>query len=327
MTNQSPLAAVPPVSQPEFLPVDSPESAAEKTAQIVLSFDVEEHFRIEAAAGLAVDPTSQAHYSDRVNVATRWLLDRLEEHRIKATFFVVGLLAQQHKTLIRDMAQAGHEVASHSWKHLRVHHFTPESFREDVRDSKDILEQITGEPVLGYRAPTFSIVAETAWALDVLAEEGMLYDSSIYPVRHDRYGVPAAPRGPFLARGREHSILELPPATLRCLGTNVPMGGGGYFRLFPLWFTERAIRQMHRSCRPALATLYFHPWEFDPEQARLPLGRLNRFRTYVGLRRSQRRLTALLAKYRFVRALDAARSLDPVREVLLCFDPVSNLCA
>ncbi|HTU19786.1 MAG TPA: DUF3473 domain-containing protein, partial [Gemmataceae bacterium] len=189
---------------------------------------------------------------------------------------------------------------------------------------KDALEQVTGEAVCGYRAPTFSILRETAWALDELAELGLSYDSSIYPVRHDRYGIHAAPRGPFLARGYRHAILELPPATLRLFGVNAPMGGGGYFRLCPLWLTEWAMRQTGRVGASSLATLYFHPWEFDPQQARLPLGLLSRLRTYVGLRRTRGRLASLLARYRFQRAVDMAKKLNHRREDLPCFALVGS---
>src|SRR5262249_8982675 len=145
--------------------------------------------------------------------------------------------------------------------------------------------------------PTFSIMQQTAWAVDVLAESGLLYDSSIYPVRHDRYGVPQAPRAPFRVRGHGRTILELPPATLRLLGANLPVGGGGYFRLLPLFFLDRALEQVAHACLPPVAMLYFHPWEFDPKQQRLPLGPISRFRTYVGIYRSQARLAALLARH------------------------------
>src|SRR5262249_18467678 len=148
---------------------------------------------------------------------------------------------------VRAIASAGHEIASHGWEHERLHHFTPRTFGADVRQSKDALEQATGQPVLGYRAPTFSVVRQTAWAIDVLVESGMAYDSSIYPVWHDRYGVLGAPRVPFRARGRLHEILEFPPATLRLLATNWPVGGGGYFRLLPLFVLERALEQVRRS--------------------------------------------------------------------------------
>jgi polysaccharide deacetylase family protein (PEP-CTERM system associated) len=193
---------------------------------------------------------------------------------------------------------------------------TPGAFREDVVRSKDVLEQITGEAVFGYRAPTFSVVRETAWALDILVEAGYLYDSSIYPVRHDRYGVPDAPRAPFQAAGPSRSILEIPPATMRIMGVNTAVGGGGYFRLLPLAVMKRGIAQIKRDCRPAVAMLYFHPWEFDPDQPRLPLRGLNRFRTYVGIGRSRERFRRLLGMYRFTRAIDLANRLLEERDGL-----------
>jgi polysaccharide deacetylase family protein (PEP-CTERM system associated) len=296
------------------------EAHGPSACRIVLSFDVEEHYRIEAAARLEVGPELKAHYRERLDYSTRWLLERLEGAGVRATFFIVGEIARHNPSLIRAIARAGHEVASHGWDHRRTHHFNPETFREDIRRCKEALEDVSGQAVLGHRAPTFSIVRETAWALDVLADLGMAYDSSIYPVRHDRYGVPAAPRSPFLARGERCSILELPPATLRLLGWNLPMGGGGYFRLFPLFLMEKAIRQMARDCSPPVVTLYFHPWEFDPEQRRLPLGRLSAFRTYVGVGRTQGRLTTLLARHTFVRAIDLAKRLDESRRDLPRFD-------
>jgi polysaccharide deacetylase family protein (PEP-CTERM system associated) len=292
----------------------------ECSAKIILSFDVEEHYRIEAAAGLHPDAGLKAHYRERLDSSTKWLLDLLAEAQVRVTFFVVGQIARHNPALVRRIAREGHEVASHSWDHRRVHHFTPASFREDVRRSKEALEDVTGEPVVGYRAPTFSIQRQTGWALDVLAELDMAYDSSIYPVRHDRYGVPSAPRGPFLARGERHSLLELPPATLRLCGLNLPMGGGGYFRLFPLFLTRLAIEQTGRDCEPSVATLYFHPWEFDPEQRRLPLNWLSRLRTYVGIHRSRRRMAALLGHYRFCRAVDVAKEMNHLFHSLPCFD-------
>jgi polysaccharide deacetylase family protein (PEP-CTERM system associated) len=293
----------------DTLPPRGPSPEEATRVPVVLSFDVEEHFLIEAAAGLDVGGDLQAHYRERLEVTTRWLLDCLAARGVRATFFVVGQVARHNPFLVRDIHRAGHEVASHGWDHSRLHRLTPAEFRADLRRSKDALEQVTGAAVVGFRAPTFSVVPETAWAIDVLAEEGFLYDSSIYPIRHDRYGVPRAPRTPFLARGHQHDILELPPLTWGFLGLRVPVGGGGYFRLLPTWLLHRGIGQMQRLDRPALAMLYFHPWEFDSEQARLPLGRLNRFRTYVGIRRSKERLASLLRRHPFVRALDATAGL------------------
>jgi polysaccharide deacetylase family protein (PEP-CTERM system associated) len=290
---------------------------------VILSFDVEEHHRIEAAAGLDVGEDMKAHYGDRMEASTRWILSVLAEREVRATFFIVGQVARTHAVLVRDIGRAGHEVASHGWDHRRVHHFTPVTFREDVRRSKDALEQVTGEAVVGYRAPTFSITRETAWALDVLAELGLEYDSSIYPVYHDRYGVPAAPRGPFLARGGRHELLELPPATLRLLGHNLAAGGGGYFRLYPLFVLRWALAQLRRGAGHTVGMLYFHPWEFDTGQERLPLGRLSRWRTYVGINRTQGRLRDLLARYTFDRAVDLVKRLDPLRRELPRFDLIS----
>jgi polysaccharide deacetylase family protein (PEP-CTERM system associated) len=288
--------------------------------RIVLSFDVEEHYRIEAAAGLKISPAQKVHYADRLVPSTHWLLDRLAQYGAQATFFIVGEIAHHNAPLVRAIHGAGHEIASHGWDHQRVLAMSPAEFRRDIRQSKEALEDVIGEPIHGYRAPTFSVMQQTAWALDVLAEEDLLYDSSIYPVRHDRYGVPAAPRAPFRARGEQHSILELPPATLRLFGMNTPMGGGGYFRLFPLFLTRWALRQARNTCSPPVATLYFHPWEFDPAQERLPLGRLSRFRTYVGITRSQARLVSLLGRYQFARAVDVAKELKGLWNSLPSFD-------
>ncbi len=309
-TSLAPTAGLGPASRPPTPPPVVP-------APVILSFDVEEHYRIEAATHLSAAPDYRRHCRQRMDETTRWLLDRLGEEGIPATFFIVGEIARHNPGLVQAVARAGHEVASHGWDHQRVHRFTPGTFREDIRKSRDALSQLTGQPVRGYRAPTFSVVRQTAWALDVLAEEGLLYDSSIYPVRHDRYGVPEAPRSPFLARGRRHSLLEIPPTTLRLLGMNLPMGGGGYFRLFPLFLTRWAVRQTLRKTDPPVAMLYFHPWEFDPAQERLPLGRLSRLRTYVGIGRTRERLAALMKEYRFARAADVAGQLDRQRLPLL----------
>lgn len=282
--------------------------------RIVLSIDVEEHFRIEAAAGLRLAPALEAEYAARVEVTVAWLLGELQETGAQATFFVLGELARQRPALVRAIHGAGHEVASHGWNHRRLHHLCPDSFREDVRRSTDALEQATGAAVVGYRAPTFSIVRQTAWAIDVLSELGMLYDSSIQPIWHDRYGVPDAPRWPFRLRGERHTLLEFPLATWRIAGgVNLPVGGGGYFRLLPLWALERALRQVRRDGRPAAATLYFHPWEFDPGQPRLPLRRANYFRTYVGMATARARFRRLLLRHRFTRAIDLARQLQSER--------------
>jgi polysaccharide deacetylase family protein (PEP-CTERM system associated) len=187
--------------------------------------------------------------------------------------------------------------------------------------SKDALEQATGAAVLGYRAPTFSLVRQTTWAIDVLVECGFAYDSSIYPVRHDRYGIPDAPRDPFLLQGQCLEILEIPPATVAVAGANVPVGGGGYFRLLPYRLMKLALDRSRRNdgCRATM--LYFHPWEFDPDQPRLPLRGLNRFRTYVGVGRTRARFHRLLDAYSFQRARDLADTLRERPDALPRFRP------
>lgn len=276
---------------------------------VCFTFDVEEHDRIEAAAGCACPPAMRGEYARRMEACTRWLLDTLAEARATATFFVVGQIAETHPALVRDIAAAGHEVACHSWDHRRVHHFNPASFREDLRRAVGALEAAAGSRVVGFRAPTFSVTRETAWAIDVLAEEGFRYDSSVFPVRHDRYGVPDAPRFPYRALGRTHTLLELPPATLGVGGFNLPAAGGGYFRLFPPGVLRAAVRQAERH-PVGVPVLYFHPWEFDPHQPRLPLGPAGRFRTYVGIPQARGRLRALLARYGSRRLIDAVEELE-----------------
>lgn len=290
--------------------------------RVLLSFDIEEHHRIEEAMGMPINDQRKSYYRDRMETMTRWILEMLAARQIQATFFIIGEIALTQPGLIRDIHRAGHEVASHGWDHRRVHHFTPATFREDVSRSKDALEQLIGSSVYGYRAPTFSITRHTAWALDELVEAGFIYDSSIYPVYHDRYGIPNAPRGPFMAKGVRHEIMEIPPATLRMLGNNLPAGGGGYFRLFPLWVLERALKQLGRSAAPATGMLYFHPWEFDPDQARLPLGRFGSFRTYVGMGRTRGRFERLLSRHTFGRTIDEVRLLGKCSQELPRFDPV-----
>lgn len=281
-----------------------------ESGAVVFSFDVEEHDRIEAAAGIPCPAGLRAEYAERMERSTRELLDELARAGAKATFFIVGQIGETHPKLVRAVAEAGHEVASHGYDHRRVHRFTPETFREDLRRSRGALEQASGAKVVGYRAPTFSVVRATAWAVDALADEGFLYDSSIFPVRHDRYGVPDAPRVPFRVAGERREILELPPATLRLAGQNLPVAGGGYFRLFPPAVLRAGVRQLHRQ-PTGVGVLYFHPWEFDPGQPKLPLKRLSRWRTYVGVAKTTPRLRALLRRYagRCRRAADVAAEL------------------
>jgi len=285
---------------------------------LVLSFDVEEHHRIEAAVKLSISPADQAEYARRMERTTRDLVELLASRSIRATFYIVGQIAETHPQLVRAIADAGHEVASHSHAHENVNRLDPDRFRMDVRESKDALEQATGRAVIGYRAPTFSITRRSAWAIDILAEEGYRYDTSIFPVRHDRYGVIDAPRTPFVVHGASHSLIELPPLTWRKWGQNLPVAGGGYFRLFPLACMQAGIHQMMSmpETMPRIAMLYFHPWEFDMDQPRLSLGRISGWRTYVGIRHSRARLKQLIAGQSFRTAAEVVRDLETMRESL-----------
>jgi polysaccharide deacetylase family protein (PEP-CTERM system associated) len=280
----------------------------------ILSFDVEEHYRIEAAMGLSCPEPQKRAYSLRAEAITRRLLHLLNEYDCRATFFILGEMAVQHPRLIRDLHDAGHEIASHGWNHESVRRLTPSTFREDIRKSKDALEQAAGAGVYGYRAPTFSVMRETAWAIDELLESGYQYDSSIFPVLHDRYGVPDAPVTPFRCFGPkgQEGIIELPPLTIRNLFSNLPIGGGGYFRLLPLALLKAGI-WLNRNRTPSVSMLYFHPWEFDVGQPRLALSGLSRWRTYVGIGRTANRLRELLratSLTTFRRAIDVVSDLQ-----------------
>ena len=222
------------------------------------------------------------------------LLDLLDRCSVKATLFFLADVAKAHPKLVARCAAAGHEIASHGQGHDRIHRLSPADFRQSARDSKHLLEDLTGQAVRGYRAPSWSITRQTAWALSILADLDYTYDASIFPVRHPAYGIPNAPTRPFLAQPSraDPPILELPPLTLRLLGRNLPAAGGAYFRLFPLWLITRALQQAAGEHRPAI--VYFHPWEFDPAQPRMPLSLVNRTRTYTGIPTALARLQKLL---------------------------------
>jgi polysaccharide deacetylase family protein (PEP-CTERM system associated) len=263
-----------------------------------LSVDVEDYFQVEAFAHRV--PRSQwPAFPPRVRQNTERVLRLLERNRCGATFFILGWVAEREPSLVRDIVQAGHEVGCHSHLHRRVHTLTPGEFREDVRRARGAIEDAAGVAVVGFRAPTFSITRRSLWALEILAELGFVYDSSIFPVRHDLYGIPDAPHGVHqrqLASGQ--MIWEFPPSTVRVAGQNLPAAGGGYLRLLPMAFTRWAIRRIHRrERRPVI--MYFHPWELDPEQPRLQAGWKSRVRHYSGLRKTEARLDKILAEGRF----------------------------
>lgn len=267
-----------------------------------MSVDVEDYFQV-SAFDRVVARSSWAARESRVVANTERLLDLFQEAGVRSTFFVLGWVAERHPALVRSIVGGGHELASHGYGHELVYNLTPDQFREDIRRAKAILESAGGVPVLGYRAPSYSIVERSLWALDVLIEEGHVYDASIFPIRHDRYGIPDAPRDVHVRQGRTGSIVEMPVATVRWAGFNLPVGGGGYFRLLPYAFTRWGVARVNRhERRPAM--FYLHPWEIDPEQPRIAADAIGRLRHYRNLHKTEPRLRALLREFRFSTAAD-----------------------
>jgi polysaccharide deacetylase family protein (PEP-CTERM system associated) len=277
----------------------------------VLTVDVEEYYHgMEFTQALGADGLSRL--PSRVVAETERLLDVLDEHDARGTFFILGTVARRYPRLVREIAARGHEIASHGWNHDLITDLGPERFRLDVRSAKRALEQVSGQPVWGYRAPNYSIRRETPWAFPVLSEEGYAYDSSIYPIAHDRYGFPSAPRFPHVIETTEGGGLwEVPVGTARLGGTNLPIGGG-FFRLVPEALVSGAIASVNRlDGQPAV--LYIHPWEFDPDQPRPPMSWLHRFRHYVGIAGAERKLRALLRRFRFASIEHAFEQVRPFR--------------
>ena len=262
-----------------------------------MTIDVEDYFHVSAFDGVV--PRHQWDtLESRVCRNTDRILEIFDERNVRATFFILGWVAERFPDLVRRIACAGHEIASHGYAHRLVYDQTPSAFRDDVRRAKALLEATTGVPVMGFRAPSYSITPRSLWALDVLMEEGYTYDTSIFPIHHDRYGIPLSARQPYWIHRASRSILEIPGSTLRWNGMNLPIGGGGYFRLLPYAWTRWGIAQLNREeQRPAV--FYLHPWEIDPDQPRLGTSTLGRLRHYGGLEQTEQRLRRLLAEFSF----------------------------
>jgi polysaccharide deacetylase family protein (PEP-CTERM system associated) len=262
----------------------------------IFSVDLEEYFQV-LAFEQAVPRSAWESMPSRVEASLNRLLDLLARFNAVATFFTVGWLAERKPGLVRRVVEQGHEIASHSWWHRRVTALSPAELREDVRRCRATLEQTAGRPVLGFRAPSFSIVPGTEWAFDVLIEEGYRYDSSIFPIHRPGYGYPGAPVVPYEIRRQAGTLMELPMATTTVLGVRLPAAGGGYLRHLPYRLIERAFDE--HSARGESAMLYVHPWEIDPEQPRLAVSLLSRVRHYNGLKKTLPRLEQLLSRFRF----------------------------
>lgn len=266
-----------------------------------MTVDVEDYFQVSAFDAV-VPRASWDSRESRVVRNTERLLDLFAAARVKATFFVLGWVAERFPALVRRIVLEGHELGSHGYEHRLVYSQTSREFRDDLRRARIALEHAGGCPVLGYRAPSFSIVRSSLWAIDVLIEEGYVYDASIYPIRHDRYGIHGWRRGVHRIDRPAGGIWELPGSTLRVAATNLPIGGGGYFRLLPYGWTRYGFRRLNAAGHPAI--FYLHPWEIDPEQPRIPAGPVATFRHYRNLARTEDRLRRLLREFPFGRVSD-----------------------
>jgi polysaccharide deacetylase family protein (PEP-CTERM system associated) len=271
----------------------------------ILTIDVEDYFHVSAFETV-VRREDWEQFESRVERNTQRILELLETHETKATFFVLGWVAERYPALIRAIQAGGHEVASHGYSHRRIYTQTPAEFRQETQRSKHLLEDILGDAVWGYRAASYSITAKSLWALDILAEAGFVYDSSIFPVWHDLYGMPAAPRFTHVIQTASGALHEYPLSTIPVGKWNLPVAGGGYLRLFPYWLTRWAMTRLNqKEHQPAI--VYLHPWEIDPEQPRLQAPWRSRCRHYTNLGKMTTILTALLRDFRFstMRALYA----------------------
>ena len=262
-----------------------------------LTVDVEDYFQVSALAP-HIARADWERIPCRVERNVETILSLFAESGARATFFTLGWIAERYPGLVRRIVAEGHELASHGYGHLRIHEQAPAEFAQDIGRAKSLLEDLSGAEVKGYRAPSFSIGSRTLWAFERIAQAGYRYSSSVYPVRHDLYGMPDAPRFAYRPRA---DLLEIPVTTATVLNRNLPAGGGGYFRLLPYAVSRALLRRVNRvDARPGI--FYFHPWEIDPAQPRVPGTSLKtRFRHYVNLRRTEPRLRRLLREFRWRR--------------------------
>lgn len=286
----------------------------------LFTVDVEEYFQVSAFD----DVVPTAHWSvlpSRIERSIDMLLELLAQHEVSATFFTLGWIAEQHPHVVRTIANAGHEIASHSYWHRRVLALTPKEFRADLRRSKSLLEDVTSRAVNGYRAPSFSIVPGTEWAFDVLVDEGFRYDSSLFPIRRPGYGYPGVPGDPHTVVRQSGSLWEFPPATLEVMGARLPAGGGGYLRHFPFGVVRSAFQSASRRGTPA--TFYIHPWELDADQPRIPASRLTTMRHYRGLALTRGRIERLLGEFAFTSIEHYLRTRPVAPTVIFDDEPVT----
>jgi len=274
------------------------ESPHEVNCTHILSVDVEDYFMVEAFAK-SVTKKSWDERPSRIVDNTRRILDLFDKYNAKATFFFVGWVANKFPELVRDVQARGHELACHSYWHRPVYSLSPDKFRDDTRAAVRAIEDAAGVRVEGYRAPSWSVRKDSLWALDILAEEGFAYDSSIYPIHHDIYGVPGARRFPYTHICADGNTLqEFPPTTVKLMGATLPGAGGGYLRMFPLAYTKWLFRKFEKEYRQRVV-VYMHPWEVDPEQPRIEDSLRSRLRRYTNLDKMESRLEFLVKTFRF----------------------------
>jgi polysaccharide deacetylase family protein (PEP-CTERM system associated) len=279
-----------------------------------LTVDLEDYFHVSAYAG-KVRLEEWDSYPSRVAANTDRLLGLLAEHNCLATFFVLGWVAEKKPEVVARVAAAGHEIACHSLLHRRIFDLTPQEFREDTRRAKAVIEDATGKQVVGYRAPSFSVVKKSLWALEILAEEGFQYDSSIFPVEHPSYGIPDAPRTPYWIDTASGRILEFPMPTLSVGSMRSPIGGGAYLRLLPYSYTRWSIRHLNdRENFPVC--VYIHPWELDPAQPRMGGNLSARARHYFGLRGTEAKLRKLVRDVEFCTLAAVIAQLSPIEPAM-----------
>jgi polysaccharide deacetylase family protein (PEP-CTERM system associated) len=274
-------------------------AAADAKVVNAMTIDVEDYFHVSVFDGV-LPRTQWNTLESRVCANTARLLQMFDEYEVRATFFVLGWVAERFPELVREIATRGHEVASHGYAHRLIYDQTPAAFREDVHRAKGVLEDACGREVAGYRAPSYSITPRSLWALDILLEEGYRYDSSIFPIRHDRYGISVSERQPYPIERAKGRLIEVPASTARVGPLNLPIAGGGYFRILPYRWTQWGISRVNRLERRPVV-FYLHPWEVDPAQPRIKVGRLGTFRHYRNLDRTESRLRRLLTDFAFGR--------------------------
>jgi len=262
----------------------------------ILTIDVEEYFQVENFASVIAREQWEGQKS-RLSVQMEKIFRILDEKKVRATFFVLGWIAQRHKAIVQRIHAGGHEVACHGYNHKLIYTQSHGEFREDIRTSKRILEDIVQEPVVGYRAPSFSITEKSMWALDLLLEEGFAYDSSIFPIYRDRGGIPGGKRFPYRIHGPQCSLWEIPISTGKLFHQNIPYSGGGYFRFMPYSLIRSFVKATNKEGYPAV--IYLHPWEFDPQQPKIRAHSLARFRHYVNLDKTDKKLNILLNDFTF----------------------------